>query len=118
MTFLSFVLAGVVFTSCQPSTKREAWIEKALDVASYQLNLTAEEMKDSVKMPRSLWTGYTVDFLEEQLERESATLPIPYGLIRQKKSWERFVVVTYTTGQAVSFPAAFGMPMNLPGTNA
>lgn len=72
-TFLSFVLAGVVFTSCQPSTKREAWIEKALDVASYQLNLTAEEMKDSVKMPRSLWTGYTVDFLEEQLERESAT---------------------------------------------
>ena len=72
-TFLSFVLAGVVFTSCQPSTKKEAWIEKALDVASYQLNLTAEEMKDSVKMPRSLWTGYTVDFLEEQLERESAT---------------------------------------------
>ena len=106
-TFLSFVLAGVVFTSCQPSTKREAWIEKALDVASYQLNLTAEEMKDSVKMPRSLWTGYTVDFLEEQLERESAT-----------KSWERFVVVTYMTGQAVSFPAAFGMPMNLLGMNA
>ena len=33
----------------------------------------SEEMKDSVKMPRSLWTGYTVDFLEEQLERESAT---------------------------------------------
>lgn len=91
---------------------------KALDVASYQLNLTAEEMKDSVKMPRSLWTGYTVDFLEEQLERESATFADSLWPNPAKESWERFVVVTYTTGQAVSFPAAFGMLMNLPGMNA
>ena len=75
----------MVFTSCQPSTKREAWIEKALDVASYQLNLTAEEMKDSVKMPRSLWTGIQSIFWKNSWNANLLPLPIPYGLIRAKE---------------------------------
>lgn len=48
-------------------------MDKALDVASCQLKLTANELKDSTVMPRSLWTGYDVAFLESQLERDAST---------------------------------------------
>ena len=72
-TVLNLFLSGVLITSCQTVTDNEKWIDGALDVAACQLKLTADELKDSTVMPRSLWTGYDVDFLVSQLERDAST---------------------------------------------
>ena len=64
----------VVLASCKnKAPQREAWVDNACEVASYQLKLTASEIADSAKLPRSIWTGYTVDFLASQLERDAST---------------------------------------------
>lgn len=83
---MNLFLSGIFLSSCQSNVNNEKWVCDALDVASYQLKFTAQELKDSVVMPRSLWTGYDVSFLESQLERDASTLPILYGLILQKKN--------------------------------
>lgn len=71
--FLNLFLSGIFLLSCQSNVNNEKWVCDALDVASYQLKFTAQELKDSVVMPRSLWTGYDVSFLESQLERDAST---------------------------------------------
>ena len=71
--FLNLFLSGIFLSSCQSNVNNEKWVCDALDVASYQLKFTAQELKDSVVMPRSLWTGYDVNFLESQLERDAST---------------------------------------------
>lgn len=71
--FLNLFLSGIFLSSCQSNVNNEKWVCDALDVASYQLKFTAQELKDSVVMPRSLWTGYDVSFLESQLERDAPT---------------------------------------------
>lgn len=71
--FLNLFLSGIFLSSCQSNVNNEKWVCDALDVASYQLKFTAQELKDSVVMPRSLWTGYDVNFLESQLERDAFT---------------------------------------------
>lgn len=71
--FLNLFLSGIFLSSCQSNVNNEKWVCDALDVASYQLKFTAQELKDSVVMPRSLWTGYDVSFLESQLERDAST---------------------------------------------
>lgn len=68
---LSF--AGIIFTTCNKQSEREPWVDNALDVASCQLKLTADELDDSMVMPRSLWTGYDLNFLIEQMERPDST---------------------------------------------
>lgn len=60
--------------SCKnKAPQQEAWVDNALDIASYQLKMTASEIADSAKLPRSIWTGYTIDFLVNQLERDAKT---------------------------------------------
>lgn len=71
--FLNLFLSGIFLSSCQSNVNNEKWVCDALDVASYQLKFTAQELKDSIVMPRSLWTGYDVSFLESQLERDAST---------------------------------------------
>lgn len=71
--FLNLFLSGIFLSSCQSNVNNEKWVCDALDVASYQLKFKAQELKDSVVMPRSLWTGYDVSFLESQLERDAST---------------------------------------------
>ena len=67
-------LAVVALSSCNTTPKEDySWIKKGIDVASAQLKLTAEEIADSTKMPRSIWTGYDMNFLCQQLERDSLT---------------------------------------------
>ena len=67
-------LAVVALSSCNTTPKEDySWIKKGIDVASAQLKLTAEEIADSTKMPRSIWTGYDMNFLCQQLERVSLT---------------------------------------------
>lgn len=67
---IPFVIgAALSITACQDALK-ENWTTHALDVASYQLKLTAEEIADSALMPRSIWTGYNVEFLASQMEQD------------------------------------------------
>lgn len=67
-------LAVVALSSCNTTQKEDySWIKKSIDVASTQLKMTAEEVADSDRMPRSIWTGYDMDFLCRQLERDTTT---------------------------------------------
>lgn len=67
---IPFVIgAALSITACKDVPK-ENWTTHALDVASYQLKLTAEEIADSALMPRSIWTGYDVEFLASQMEQD------------------------------------------------
>lgn len=68
---ISFAIGMV---SCKNNaSQQEAWTDNALDVASYQLKLTATEIADSAQLPRSTWTGCTVELLASQLERDVNT---------------------------------------------
>lgn len=70
--FVSFQV--VIVLSCKPPQKEDyCWIKKGIDVASAQLKHTAGEIADSAGLPRSIWVGYEMDFLCEQLERDSIT---------------------------------------------
>ena len=66
---LPFIIGAMLaVTACQ-ETPKENWTTHALNVASHQLKLTATEIADSTLMPRSIWTGYDVDFLDSQMEQ-------------------------------------------------
>lgn len=72
--FVILASAALTFAACQNAPKEDySWIKNSLDVASAQLMQTAEEIDGTGKFPRSIWTGYTMDFLCSQLERDSAT---------------------------------------------
>lgn len=61
----------ISLTGCKNnSSPQETWVNNALDVTSYQLKLTAEELTGTHKLPRSIYSGYDVNFLDTQLERE------------------------------------------------
>lgn len=84
---LFFVAALFIgLTSCKNTpTPQEPWVSNALDVASYQLNLTAEELSGTGKLPRSIYSGYDVNFLDTQLQRKDKSyidslLPNPSAL--------------------------------------
>lgn len=65
-TALLISLAGCKSTP----TQKEAWVSNALDVASYQLKQTAEELTGTNLIPRSVYSGYDMNFLDSQLQRE------------------------------------------------
>ena len=59
-----FASVAIALASCQTTPKEDySWIKKGLDVASAQLQLTAEEIDGTGKLPRSIRTGYDMDFL-------------------------------------------------------
>ena len=59
-------------TGCKNTpVQKEAWISNALDAASYQLKSPAEELSGTSKFPRSIHSGYDVNFLDTQLQREN-----------------------------------------------
>ena len=66
-------VAGLALAACQPEEKKqEAWVSHAFDVALHQAKEMSSLMADSAgRMPRSLYTGYTMDFLVEQMECDS-----------------------------------------------
>jgi hypothetical protein len=65
-TALLISLAGCKSTPVQD----EPWISNALDVASFQLEKTAEELTGTNRIPRSIHSGYDMNFLDSQLQRE------------------------------------------------
>ena len=69
-----FASVAIALASCQTTPKEDySWIKKGLDVASAQLHLTAEEIDGTGQLPRSIRTGYDMDFLCRQLERDPST---------------------------------------------
>lgn len=67
-------LSVLTLASCQQQPKEDySWIKKGLDVASAQLQLTAAEIDTTQMLPRSIRTGYDMNFLCRQLERDSLT---------------------------------------------
>ena len=69
-----FASVTIALASCQTAPKEDySWIKKGLDVASAQLQLSAEEVDGTGQLPRSIRTGYDMNFLCRQLERDSLT---------------------------------------------
>ena len=74
MKLVLFASVSIALASCQTAPKEDySWIKKGLDVASAQLQLSAEEVSGTGMLPRSIRTGYDMDFLCRQLERDSLT---------------------------------------------
>ena len=69
LLFATALLIGLTGCKNTPALQ-EAWMSNALDAASYQLKLTAEELSGTGKLPRSIYSGYDVNFLDTQLQRE------------------------------------------------
>lgn len=64
------IALGTALAACSGSQKKEVdWKKNVLDVAVCQLKTRAEELTDSALFPRSVWTGYKLDFLIEQMEQ-------------------------------------------------
>lgn len=60
--------------SCKnKAPQQEAWVDNALDIASYQLKDDRFRNSWIPQTTRSIWTGYTIDFLVNQLERDAKT---------------------------------------------
>ena len=62
------LLFGLTACKNHTSVSHDTWIEQAEDAAVYQLLSTAADLEDSLKMPRTVWAGYELQFLEKQLE--------------------------------------------------
>lgn len=72
--FILSIYLSILLSACHTPPRNEYhWVQKAIEVATAQLKMTAEEIKDSARLPRSIWTGYDMDFLCQQLERDSLT---------------------------------------------
>lgn len=72
-TFLLCTVLISLLTSCTEIKKEQNWVDHVKDVASYQLESTARELTDSAMLPRSIYTGYDVKFLAEQMEQDLST---------------------------------------------
>ena len=70
---LSFAVAAVSLQACQNKTEDYSWVKKGIDTAACQLKSAAEEVRGTGMLPRSIWVGYDMDFLERQLERGRST---------------------------------------------
>lgn len=72
-TFLLCIVLISLLTSCTETKKEQNWVDHVKDVAAYQLETTASELTDSAMLPRSIYTGYDVKFLAEQMEQDLST---------------------------------------------
>lgn len=66
--FLTIILV-ICMAGCK-SPQQEDWTGRVLDVVSAQLKTTADEMAGTNRLPRSIYTGYDLAFLDSQLQRE------------------------------------------------
>lgn len=106
-------LGALTFASCQTQPKEDySWIKKGLDVASAQLTLTAEEISSTNMLPRSIRTGYDMDFLCRQLERGEETFKDSLRAHPAADNWENAAYAAFMTGPAVSTRALYGMLTN------
>ena len=96
---LTISMAALAITACQNQTEDYTWVKNGIDTASQQLKWTAEEIKGTGMLPRSIRVGYDMDFTPSEPFRH-----------RDRKA--SAVCAMSTTGPAVSSRAVSGMPMN------
>ena len=113
-----FASVSIALASCQTTPKEDySWIKKGLDVASAQLQLTAEEIDGTGKLPRSIRTGYDMDFLCRQLERDPSTFQDslrPQPTAEQMGKRRLCVVYDWTSG---FFPGSLWYAYELTGND-
>lgn len=115
---LCFSMALLSLASCTQAPKEDySWIKKGIDAASYQLKFTAAEIADSAKLPRSIWSGYDLDFLCKQLEKDPATFkdslrPMRTAMLGQRRLCS---VYDWTSG---FFPGSLWYAYELSGDTA
>lgn len=106
-------LGTLTLASCQTQPKEDySWIKKGLDVASAQLELTAEEISSTNMLPRSIRTGYDMNFLCRQLERDSLTFKDSLRAYPTADQMGNAVCAAFTIGPAVSIRGLYGMLTN------
>lgn len=73
--FCCAIAALHAFSACSSGGQREdhGWLKHAIDVSVGQLKETVADVGDSLLLPRAIWTGYDMDFLCSQLQRDPAT---------------------------------------------
>lgn len=70
-TTLTICICLLTLASCDKKPQEDyKWLKNSIDVSVSQLELTAKEIADSAKMPRSIWVGYDIDFLCKQMETD------------------------------------------------
>ncbi|MEG1586326.1 MAG: DUF4995 domain-containing protein [Bacteroidales bacterium] len=110
--------ATMILGSCDQNKKEDySWVKNGIDVASYQLKLTAEEIADSAKLPRSIWVGHDLAFLDSQLQRPDKSYldslrKIPASRIGQRRLCD---VYDWTSG---FFPGSLWYAYELTGDEA
>lgn len=62
-------LSIMLLAACS-SADDHRWVKTGIDRARHQLMLTASEISTTNQLPRSIWVGYDMDFLERQLEKK------------------------------------------------
>ena len=71
---IAWAAASLVFAACQTQPKENyEWIKKGLDVAQSQLMMAAHEAEGTGMFPRTTYQGYDLNFLCQQLEKDTAT---------------------------------------------
>ena len=66
-------LQGLFGCSSGQTKDGYGWLKNAIDTSVKQLEETVADVGDSILLPRSIWTGYDMDFLCSQLQRDPAT---------------------------------------------
>lgn len=69
-----FASITIALAACQTTPPKDnSWMEKGVDIAKTQLLHAAQKADGTGMLPRSIYTGYDMDFLCRQLERDSLT---------------------------------------------
>jgi hypothetical protein len=69
---VTILYGGYSCSSVQPE-QNYSWLKDAIDTSVQQLEETVADVGDSILLPRSIWTGYDMDFLCRQLQRNPET---------------------------------------------
>lgn len=69
MTFRHFtsIACAVAALVISCNNKTPEWVGAALESSTQQLLSTADELRDSGRFPRSIWSGWDIEFLAEQI---------------------------------------------------
>ena len=69
MTFRHFtsIACAVAALVISCNNKTPEWVGTALESSTQQLLSTADELRDSGRFPRSIWSGWDIEFLAEQI---------------------------------------------------
>lgn len=69
MTFRHFtsIACAVAALVISCNNKTPEWVDAALEISTGQLLSTADTLRDSGRFPRSIWSGWDIEFLAEQI---------------------------------------------------